>query len=132
MVQKKQTAKQTNDQTHSTPEIEARIDRILPGEGKTKAFASATIGGSFAIHGIRIIDKLDAEKGFFISMPQESYTKNREKKYTDTFHPITTEARTALFDAVDTAYARKLEELEKQGQREEAEEAPESGMGMSM
>lgn len=129
MAQKKQTAKQTNDQTHSMPKIEARIDRLLSGEGKTKAFASATIGGAFAIHGIRIID---SEKGIFISMPQESYTKNGEKKYTDTFHPITAEARTALIEAVDAAYAQALEEAEEQGRQEEAEEAPKSGMEMSM
>lgn len=121
--------KQKNVQTNPTPKIEARIDRVLPGEGKTKAFASATIGGAFAIHGIRVID---SEKGIFIAMPQESYTKNGEKKYTDTFHAITSEARTALIEAVDTAYAQKLEELEEQGQQEEAEEAPEQGMGMSM
>ena len=129
MAQKKQTAKQTNNQTHSTPKIEARIDRLLSGEGKTKAFVSATIGGAFAIHGIRVID---SEKGIFISMPQESYNKNGEKKYTDTFHPITAEARTALIEAVDAAYAQKLEEAEEQGQQEEAEEGPEPGMGMSM
>lgn len=122
--------KQKTEKINPVPKIEARIDRILTGDGKTKAFASATIGGAFAIHGIRIIDKLDAEKGFFIAMPQESYTKNGEKKYTDTFHAVTAEARTALIEAVDTAYAQKLEELEEQ--QEEAEEAPEAGMGMSM
>ena len=124
--------KQKNTQTQATPKIEVRIDRVLPGEGKTKAFASATIGGAFAIHGIRIVDKLDSEKGFFIGMPHQAYTKNGEKKYTDTFHAITAEARTALFEAVDAAYAQKLEELEEQGQQEEAEEVPEQGMGMSM
>lgn len=124
--------KQKNTQTQATPKIEVRIDRVLPGEGKTKAFASATIGGAFAIHGIRIVDRLDSEKGFFIGMPQQAYTKNGEKKYTDTFHAITAEARTALIEAVDAAYAQKLEELEEQGQQEEAEEAPEQGMGMSM
>ena len=65
--------KQKNTQTQATPKIEVRIDRVLPGEGKTKAFASATIGGAFAIHGIRIVDKLDSEKGFFIGMPQQAY-----------------------------------------------------------
>lgn len=124
--------KQKNAQTNSTPKIEVRIDRILTGESKTKAFASATIGGAFAIHGIRIIDKLDSEKGFFIAMPQESYTKNGEKKYSDTFHAVTAEARTALINAVDTAYAQKLEEMEEQQEQEEAEEVPEQGMGMSM
>lgn len=129
MAQKKQTTRQANNQTHSTPEIEARIDRLLSGEGKTKAFASATIGGAFAIHGIRVID---SDKGIFISMPQESYTKNGEKKYTNIFHAITAEARTALIEAVDAAYAQALEQAEEQGQQEEAEEAPEPGMGMSM
>lgn len=124
--------KQKNTQTNSTPKIEVRIDRILTGESKTKAFASATIGGAFAIHGIRIIDKLDSEKGFFIAMPQESYTKNGEKKYSDTFHAVTAEARTALINAVDTAYAQKLEEMEEQQEQEEAEEVSEQGMGMSM
>lgn len=121
--------KQKNTQTQATPKIEVRIDRVLPGEGKTKAFASATIGGAFAIHGIRVID---SEKGIFISMPQESYTKNGEKKYTNIFHAITAEARTALIEAVNTAYAQALEQAEEQGQQEEAEEAPEPGMGMSM
>ena len=124
--------KQKNTQTQATPKIEVRIDRVLPGEGKTKAFASATIGGAFAIHGIRIIDMLDSEKGFFISMPQEAYIKNGEKKYKDTFHAVTAEARTALFEAVDLAYAQKLEELQEQSEKAEAKEAPEPGMGMSM
>lgn len=78
--------KQNNAKISSIPEIKVRIDRLFPGDGKTKAIASATIGGVYAIHGIRIIDKLDAEKGFFISMPQASYTKNDETKYKDVFH----------------------------------------------
>lgn len=127
MAQNKQQNKQKTAQTNPTPHIEARIDRILVGDSKTKAFASATIAGAYAIHGIRVID---SEKGIFIAMPQESYTKNGEKKYTDTFHAITAEARTALIDAVDAAYAQKLEELEEQ--QEEAEEASEPGMEMSM
>ncbi len=126
--------KQKNTQTNSPPSIEARIDRLLSREGKTRAFASATIGGAFAVHGIRVID---SEKGIFIAMPQESYIKNGEKKYSDTFHAITAEARAALIKAVDTAYAEELEKLEKldeteEEQPEEAEEAPEPGMEMSM
>ncbi len=126
--------KQKNTQTNSTPRIEARIDRLLSREGKTRAFASATIGGAFAVHGIRVID---SGKGIFIAMPQESYIKNGEKKYSDTFHAITAEARAALIKAVDTAYAEELEKLEELGeteeeQPEEAEEAPEPGMEMSM
>lgn len=95
---------------------------MLSGEGKTRAFASATIAGAFAIHGIRVID---SEKGVFIAMPQESYTRNGEKKYSDTFHAVTAEARAALIEAVDAAYEQKLAELS-----DEAYEAPVPGMGM--
>ena len=89
-----------------TPCVEARIDRMVGGDYKTKAFASATIGGAFAVHGIRIIE---SDKGRFISMPQESYQKNGETRYNDTFHAITTDARTALVEAVNEAYEQKLQ-----------------------
>ena len=89
-----------------TPCVEARIDRMVGGDYKTKAFASATIGGAFAVHGIRIIE---SDKGRFISMTQESYQKNGETRYNDTFHAITTDARTALVEAVNEAYEQKLQ-----------------------
>ena len=49
------TAKK-KQQEATTPQVEARIDRLMDGDFKTKAFASATIGGAFAVHGIRIIE----------------------------------------------------------------------------
>ena len=61
-------------QEATTPQVEARIDRLMDGDFKTKAFASATIGGAFAVHGIRVIE---SDKGRFISMPQDSYKKKR-------------------------------------------------------
>ena len=54
------------------PQIEARIDRMVDGDYKTKAYASVTIAGAFAVHGLRVIE---TDKGRFISMPQESYKK---------------------------------------------------------
>ena len=71
------------------PMVEVRIDKMLDGSTKTKAFASANLFGQFAIHGLRVVE---TDKGRFIAMPQESYEKNGEKKYTDTFHPITVNA----------------------------------------
>lgn len=100
-------------QTSTTPAVEARIDRMMDGDYKTKAFASATIGGAFAIHGIRVIE---TDKGRFISMPQDSYQKNGATKYNDTFHAVTAEARTALVDAVNNAYEQKLEEQMQQSE----------------
>ena len=49
------TAKK-KQQEATTPQVEARIDRLMDGDFKTKAFAIATIGGAFAVHGIRIIE----------------------------------------------------------------------------
>lgn len=89
------------------PQVEARIDRMVDGDYKTKAYASVTIAGAFAVHGLRVIE---TDKGRFISMPQESYKKNGETVYNDTFHAVTAEARTALVDAVNDAYEQKLQE----------------------
>ena len=118
-------------------EISVRIDKMLDGQGKTKAYASANIGRAFAIHGIRVIE---TDKGRFIAMPQDSYMKGKEKKYTDIFHAVTAEARAALIEAVNAAYEQQLSQ--RQGQPdmelpdmdipEQFETPPTQGMGMNM
>ncbi len=92
--------------------MEARIDRLMDGDFKTKAFASATIGGAFCRP--RHPDHQESDRGRFISTPQDSYKKNGETKYNDTFHAITAEARTALVEAVNDAYEQKLQEQQEQ------------------
>ena len=39
------------------PQVEARIDRMVDGDYKTKAYASVTIAGAFAVHGLRVIGR---------------------------------------------------------------------------
>ena len=118
-------ATQTKKQQEApAPQIEARIDRMVDGDYKTKAYASVTIAGAFAVHGLRVIE---TDKGRFISMPQESYKKNGETVYNDTFHAVTAEARTALVDAVNDAYERRLQE-----RMEQSEDAPAQGMEQQM
>lgn len=110
------------------PQVEARIDRMVDGDYKTKAYASVTIAGAFAVHGLRVIETdKETDKGRFISMPQESYKKNGETVYNDTFHAVTAEARTALVDAVNDAYEQKLQE-----RMEQSEDAPAHGMEQQM
>ena len=104
--------------------VEVRIDKMLDGSTKTKAFASANLFGQFAIHGLRVVE---TDKGRFIAMPQESYEKNGEKKYTDTFHPITAGARTMLVEAVNNAYEQKL--AEQTAQLKNAAMQAQAGMG---
>lgn len=103
-------------QTAPMPAVVARIDKLLDGEYKTKAFASVTIGGAFAVHGIRVIE---TDKGLFVAMPQESYKKHGETKYNDLFHAITAEARNAVLEAVEEAYEQSLGQ-----QMDEMEETP--------
>lgn len=106
------------------PMLEVRIDKMLDGGTKTKAFASANLFGQFAIHGLRVVE---TDKGRFIAMPQDSYEKNGEKKYTDTFHPITAGARTMLVEAVNNAYEQKL--AEQTAQLKNAAMQVQAGMG---
>lgn len=69
-------------------------------KGNLLAFASATIGGCFAVNGIRL---MDSEKGKFVSMPQN---KGNDGKYHDICCPTTKEMRKALDAAVLGEYQK--------------------------
>ena len=87
------------------PPIRVKIDRLTDYEGgKTKAFASVTIGGAFAVHGVRVIN---SQKGLFVQMPQSSYQKNGKTEYTPIANPVTAEARAKLNEAVLSAYRQE-------------------------
>ncbi len=83
--------------------VNATINRLIDKpDSSVKAIASASFDGYYAVHGIKVCE---GEKGLFISMPSTSYTNaNGEKKYQDTFHPITKGAREVLHSAVIRAY----------------------------
>jgi stage V sporulation protein G len=114
---------QVQESTTNIPTIQARIDHIT-GYEKVKAFASANIGGAFAIHGLRVVD---GEKGLFVAMPSTSFQRDGKTEYQETFHPVSGEARKALNDAVLEAYEQKLAEEQTEDASlgmEEAEEQP--------
>ena len=104
--------------------LTARIEKIIPGEDQTKAFASVQIGDAFVVHDIRITDK---DNKITIGMPFRSYQSGGETKYTDTFHAISANARAYLVAAVSQAYEQALEQQMAELEREE----PEEGFGMS-
>jgi len=87
--------------------IRAKIDRLMDGDGNTKAYASVTIADAFAVHDIRIIEKDDK---LSVRMPFRSYKSGGETKYVDTFHAITADARADMVAAVTDAYEQALEE----------------------
>lgn len=83
-----------------------RIHNVIENGKPLKAVASVTMDGMYAVHNIRVIQ---TEKGTFIGMPFESY-KNKDGKDTrrDVFHPVNSEARKAMEDAVIAAYNEKV------------------------
>ncbi|MBR5947390.1 MAG: SpoVG family protein [Clostridia bacterium] len=127
----KETVNRENEQREqaaepkrANPYVEARIDRLIDyANSKVKASASASIGGAFAIHGIRVIE---SQNGLFVQMPQKSFQRDGNTEYRDIFHPITAEARSELYNKVLEAYEQKLAEAENEDEGETEEQDDES------
>lgn len=128
MATKKQSAP-GKGQKQKNPSIQVRIDRLNDYEGSNiKAFASANIGGAFAIHSIRVVD---SQKGMFVAMPQSSHRDgNGNTKYSDIFHAVTAEARNELNKKVMDAYEQAI--AEQQDEAAEESESEEQGMEPTM
>ena len=98
------------------PRINAKIDNLVDNDTNLRAFASVTVGGAVAIHGLRV---MDSKKGLFVSMPSYSYEDhNGETKYADYAHPISKEARDAINTKVLDAYEQALEESQSENEGE--------------
>ena len=51
-----------NTQSAQAPVVRAKIERLITDEeSKVKAYASVTIGGMFAVHGVRVYQTETAE-----------------------------------------------------------------------
>ncbi len=85
--------------------------RRMNKEGNMKAVVSITIDNEFVVHDIKIIE---GDKGLFIAMPSR---KSADGEYRDIAHPINSETRGMIQDAVLKAY------------RESEESSAQSGMG---
>lgn len=77
--------------------------RKVGEESKLKAIASITFDNEFVVHDIKIID---GQNGLFIAMPNK---KMGEGDYRDIAHPLTSETRNRIKDAILDAYS-KIEE----------------------
>lgn len=85
--------------------------KITPSkeDGNLLAFANVTLGGCFAVTGIRV---MDSEKGVFVAMPDR---KNGKGEYHDVCFPTTPEMRKALHTAVLGEYQKVMEQLASRG-----------------
>lgn len=101
------------------PAVPAKLDvtvRVYPSktEGNPLAYASVTLGGCFAVKGIRI---MDSEKGAFVAMPDR---KDSKGEYHEICFPTTAEMREALNTAVMGEYHRVVELIAAQGEKAHA------------
>lgn len=83
--------------------------RVRPVEkegsnNKMKAVASITIDGDFVVHDIKVIE---SEKGLFIAMPSK---KDGNGEFKDIAHPINTETRQKIQDAIIAKYEEVIQD----------------------
>ncbi|MGN0815008.1 MAG: septation regulator SpoVG [Candidatus Coproplasma sp.] len=81
---------------------DVRIRLVNKEDSKLKAVASITIDSCFVVHDIKIIDGNDGE---FIAMPSR---KTNDGEYKDIAHPLDTETRELIKNAILTAYNEQL------------------------
>ena len=82
---------------------DVRIRKITE-EGKMKAIASITFDNEFVVHDIKVID---GQNGLFIAMPSR---KIAEGEYRDVAHPLVSETRNQIKDAILSAYDKACKE----------------------
>ena len=130
------TDQQNQKQGQRLPSMKATVNWMNPNdEDNIRATASMTVGGAFAVHGIKVIRS--EQKGDFVSMP--SY-KSKDG-YKDIFHAVTAEAREQMNSTVMAAYEQKLADQtqSESPSEDDLNEAPadepvqaEKGQGMAM
>ncbi|MDY2880729.1 MAG: septation regulator SpoVG [Candidatus Borkfalkiaceae bacterium] len=85
---------------------DVRIRIVQKPDSKLKAVASITIDDCFVIHDIKVID---GAEGYFIAMPSR---KTSDGEYKDVAHPINSETRKIVIDAILEAFNTELAKAE--------------------
>ena len=86
------------------PNLDIRITSMYPPgtQGLTRAYASATIDGCFAVRGIKVVE--GGRDGLFVSMP----SRKTQEGYKEVCFPVTAEFREQLHSAVLDSYRQAL------------------------
>lgn len=80
--------------------------RRLNGDGKMKAIVSIIFDDEFVVHDIKVIE---GQNGLFIAMPSR---RMGDGDFRDIAHPLISETRNKIKDAVLDAYEKALAEQE--------------------
>lgn len=94
--------------------------RKINDEGKMKAVVSITFDDEFVVHDIKIIE---GQNGLFIAMPSR---KMGEGDFRDIAHPLVSETRNKIKDAIFEEYDKILAEKSamESASADTSEEAP--------
>ncbi len=88
--------------------------RKIAADGKMKAIVSVTFDNEFVVHDIKVIE---GQNGLFIAMPSR---KTPDGEFKDIAHPINTETREKIQNAILSEYEKvKNEEVELAEDKEE-------------
>lgn len=111
------------------PNLDIKITSMYPPGNPTRAYASATIDGCFAVRGIKIVE--GGRDGLFVSMP----SRKTQDGYKEVCFPVTAEFREQLHSAVLDTYKQALTmaqaDVTQQTGQEQAAPTQESGMQMA-
>lgn len=77
--------------------------RKINNDGKMKAIVSVTFDDEFVVHDIKIIE---GQNGLFIAMPSR---RMADGEFRDIAHPINSDTRTKIQEAVFSQYEKELE-----------------------
>lgn len=78
----------------------------MSNKGKLLAYAVVVLNNSIILKGIKIID---GSRGIFIAMPSKRNSKSNTPKFREFYHPINSNARAQIVDAVLEAYEKESE-----------------------
>ena len=96
---------------------------------KTLALVSVTFDNCFVVKGLKIVD---GSKGVFVAFPQVK-TKNPEKPYQDSAHPITKDFRDYMINEImakfsETVSQSNASQLYNESQAPQAPEDPDNSL----
>ncbi|MGI6404989.1 MAG: septation regulator SpoVG [Syntrophaceticus sp.] len=77
---------------------EVRIRKVNQDGNRMKAVCSVTFDDEFVVHDIKVVE---GDRGMFIAMPSR---KTPSGEFRDIAHPITSDTRKSIQDAILSAY----------------------------
>lgn len=109
------------------PTLDIRINSMYPPgqQGGTRAYASATIDGCFAVRGIKIVE--GGRDGLFVSMPSRKTVDG----YKEICFPVTAEFRDQLHKAVMDAYQQVISMAQNPQTPQQEQGEPQTGQQMA-